>query len=195
MSRSLRVWESKSRVTKSPESGVRGPKSREKETANGWMRSHNTLRQLSWMQPQDDPQFPQWHDDLVIHPQCSHCCTACRCCPKNTCAILTPDEMLLPLLAARIKQSDPASSMWVSRMGLLPLITIARTATQTEVGQISASSCSRWYDVIDFQRKTEEPLKTMAVGATRVSRLRTQGPAQRKRNGAYRASVHVARAF
>ena len=56
---------------------------------------------------------------------------------------------------------------------MLPLVAIARSTAQTEVGKKGASPGRRWYDVIDFQREAKETFRAVAVGATRFRVLGT----------------------
>jgi len=58
-------------------------------------------------------------------------------------------------------------------MGLLPLVAIARSTAQTEVGKKGPSPGRRWYDVIDFQREAKETFRAVAVCATRFRVLGT----------------------
>ena len=61
----------------------------------------------------------------------------------------------------------------ILRMGLLPLVAIARSTAQTEVVKKGAPPGRRWYDVIDFQREAKETFRAVAVGATRFRVLGT----------------------
>ena len=86
-------------------------------------------------------------------------------------AILTPLEMALPLLAARVKESHPPARCGVSAMRLVTLGTVTQRTGQPQVCLIVAPTAGTRFDMLNVQRFVDillvRPTITTAIASLR----------------------------
>jgi hypothetical protein len=90
--------------------------------AQGWLELRRSG--LRRMPPCFDPMTTGRHNEYVVHFEHINCSTTNRCQTNDRHPILTPAEMVMPLLCARIKQRYFYVGFRIDPMRLGPLIAV-----------------------------------------------------------------------
>ena len=85
-----------------------------------------------------DPIQAHQDSEVTVHMQCGNRRPTTHGTSDDFCAIRTPLEMALPLLAARVKEAHPAACDGVSAMRLLTLGAVTQPTGQPQVGLLVA---------------------------------------------------------
>src|SRR6185295_3131850 len=87
-----------------------------------------------WMFADGVENPPQVHDANPIELKCDDGCAAGRSQPYYDCEVVTPREMRLPFLLARVKQRRGQFADWIARGCLDALMLIAPTTRKGQIG-------------------------------------------------------------
>jgi hypothetical protein len=99
-----------------------------------------------------DPIQAHQDGEVTVHMQCGNRRPTTHGTSDDFCAIRTPLDMALPLLAAWVKESHPSACDGVSAMRLLTLGAVTQPTGQPQVCLIVASTTGTRCDMLNVQR-------------------------------------------
>ena len=129
-----------------------------------------------WMPTRRHP-FSSHHDgDDMVQLQRDHRGSTAGRASDDARPVFTPAKMTPPSLAARMKQTHPPSTQWVSPPHLCSLETVAHAAGQPKVRFVITSATRFGNDVFDFQQPKHVALRALTIAATVASRCANTTP-------------------
>ena len=78
-----------------------------------------------------DPKAPRIHDTGIVHFQCSNRCATASGEANNLDAVGAPDEMVCPVLRARVEQWRSFTGFGIYCLGQIAFVDIAGSAGAT----------------------------------------------------------------
>ena len=118
-----------------------------------------------------DPVHAYQYGKVAVQMQCFDRRPSSHSTSDDLRAILTPLEMALPLLAARVKESHQPVRDGVSAMRFIMLGAVAQRTGQLQVCLIVAPTTSTRFDMLDVQRVIDillmRPTITTAIASLR----------------------------
>jgi hypothetical protein len=118
-----------------------------------------------------DPVHAHQDGEITVHMQCFNRRPSTHGTSDDLYAILTPLEMALPLLVARVKESHPPARYGVSAMRLITLGAVTQRTGQPQVCLIVAPTTGPRFDMLNVQRFVDillvRPTITTAIASLR----------------------------
>ena len=90
---------------------------------------------------------------------------------EDACAVIAPEKMVRPTLAARIEQRYPLSRDGIATLGLSGLGVVAQPAREPKIFLFVSSPAGRRLEMVHFQLPQHQMLGTEAIATTMTSRL------------------------
>ena len=90
---------------------------------------------------------------------------------EDACAVIAPDKMLRPTLAARIEQRHQLPRDRVATLGLSGLGVIAQPAREPKIVFLVSAATGRRLEMVNLQLSQHQMLWTEAIATTLTSRL------------------------
>ncbi len=153
-------------------------------TSRRRMRSvHMDSRQLnsliSRMQTGQRKQPPKIHHFLLVHVERGNCRTPCWGQPNNERKVITPREMLLPVLLPWVEESYQCQIQGINAFSLVVFVAIARGARKREVRHVGSATFRAWHNMLHGKRARHKAVRCVTV-FTPPSRARMHGPPPRR---------------
>jgi hypothetical protein len=100
-----------------------------------------------------------------IHPQRPDRRSASRRQTDDRSSVVTPGEMVGPIVLVRMKQGDILLRDRIERRCTIRLVSITGRARQAEILEFGSASCRSRDDMLEFKNRDGQVLWSLAIGA------------------------------